>query len=172
MARNDIKLASGGYGTREFRAEDRNTSVQIQMVSGIPVKGRLGTSNQYCQPIETGEPENGTDIFYGIVHTDSTETATASGVVLVDLVGPGTILEGDATTGANCDTATELNALMGDFVAFDVSATSVYTIDEDQNASNSNVNLCIVGGDTIRTRLFVMCTQGTLVGGSPRNVQT
>src|SRR3990167_5270213 len=168
MARNDIKIASGGWGTREFSVDARDTSTVNPLLSGEAVKGRVGGGSNYLQPIETGEPECGTDIFVGIVQRDSTETATISGVCLVSLVGPGTILEGDATTSANIDTAVELAGLIFDNIAFDVSATSVYTIDEDQNGAIRTLPLVIVGGDTIRTRVFALVVNGSLVGGSQR----
>ena len=81
MARNDIKAVSGDYGTYSFQVAGRTQSGQNQILSGEPVKGRVGNSSNYTQVVETGEPRNGTDIFLGIAQGDSTETAAASGVV-------------------------------------------------------------------------------------------
>lgn len=154
MARGDLRIVAGSYGVREFDTDDRNTSVVNQLLWGEPVK-RGGANNNFAVPIDNGDPEIGTDILLGIVKRDSTETATADGKVEVDRVGPGTVIEGDASTSASIDTAAELLGLMLDFVAFDVSASSVYTIDEDQNGANTQLMLQVVGGDIIRTRVFV-----------------
>lgn len=163
MRRGDIRVLSGAYGVREFDAEDRDTSGQKQILSGEPVIGRVGTGSNFVRPIPNGRPlATSNDIFVGIARDDSDETATADGKVDVDIVGPGTILEGDASTAANIDTAAELTGLMFDFVAFDVSATSVYTIDEDENGSATNLYLCIIGGDVVRTRVVVMVTKNSL----------
>lgn len=167
MRRGDIKVFSGAYGVRELEAEDRDTSGQHQMLSGEPVKGKVGTGGNFCRPIENGEPvvaDN--DIFVGIVKRDSTETASADGKVEVDLVGPGSIIEGDATTAASIDTAAELIGLMFDNIAFDVSATSVYTLDEDQNGAATALCLAIVGGDIVRTRVLAIVNRNTLVSGN------
>lgn len=152
MAAGDIRVASGGYGVRQIDTDDRNTSGQRAFLAGECVK-RGGAGSNFAVAVEDGEPENGTDVFLGVVNRDDTSTATVDGVVEVALVGPGTILEGDASTSANIDSASELLGLMLDNVAFDVSATSVWTIDENQNGSN--LGFWIVGGDTIRTRVYV-----------------
>mgnify|MGYP001581954879 CR=1 FL=1 len=173
MSAGDIRVASGGYGTRTIDTDDRDTSGQIQTLYGNPVK-RGGTGSNFAVPVQDGEPENGTDVMIGIVNRTDTSTATVNGVVEVLLTGPGTILEGDASTSANIDTASELLGLMLDFVAFDVSATSVWTIDEDQNfqATQGNVGLNIVGGDIIRTRVFVSVNACTLFGSVRNPIQT
>ena len=170
MSRGDIKVVSGGYGNRNIDTDDRNTSGQRAFLSGECVK-RGGTGNNFGIAVENGEPENGTDVFLGVVQADDTSTATVDGVVRVTLVGHGTILEGDATTSASIDTASELLGLMLDFVAFDVSATSVWTVDEDQ-AATGNVGLNIVGGDIIRTRVFVSVGACNLFGSIRNPVQT
>lgn len=166
MRRGDIRIFSGSYGVREFDAEDRDTSGQRAMLSGEPVKGRLGTGSNFVRPIENGEPiVSDNDLFVGIVKRDSTETASVDGKVEIDLVGPGSVIEGDATTAASIDTAAELIGLMFDHVAFDVSAASVYTIDEDENGGATTLCLQIVGGDIIRTRVLALTVRNTLVAG-------
>lgn len=165
MARGDIRVVSGGYGAREFDVDDRNTSAENALLAGEPVK-RGGAGNNFAIPIVNGDPEGGTDVFLGIVNRGSTETATVDGKVEVLLCGPGTILTGDATTGTNIDTAADLLGLMLDFIAFDVAGASVFTFDEDQNAGATNVAFCIVGGDIIRTRVFAMVVNASLVGSS------
>jgi len=168
LRRGDIRIFSGSYGVREFDAEDRDTSGRNQILSGEPVKGRVGTGNNFCRQLDNGEPVTiaDFDIFVGIAKRDSSETASVDGKVEVDLVGPGSVIEGDATTAANIDTAAELIGLMFDHIAFDVSAASVFTLDEDENGGATNLALVIVGGDIIRTRVLAMVSHSSLVGGS------
>ena len=172
MGRGNIRLVTGYYGNRNIDTDDRDTSGQRLFLSGECVK-RGGSGANFAVALEDGEPENGTDFWLGVVIADDTSTATVDGVVRVGLVGPGTIIEGDAATSANIDTASELLGLMLDSVAFDVSATSVWTVDEDQNVTgNRNVGLVIVGGDIIRTRVFCSVGPCTLFGSVRNPTQT
>ena len=167
MGAGDIRVVSGGYGTREFDVDDRGASGARTMLFGEPVK-RGGAGFNFATPIETGDPENGTDVFLGIPNRDSTETATVDGKIEVLLVGPGTILTGDATTAATIDTAAELLGLMMDYIGFDVSATSVYTLDEDENGGSHALGLMLVGGDIIRTRVFAAVQINSTIFGNMR----
>ena len=128
----------------EFDADDRATSAIKQLLFGEPVK-EGGASGNYAVSVQDGDPEKGTDIFMGIVNRDSTETQTANGKVEVELVGPGTKLIGYAATAANVDTASELLDFMMNYVGFDVSASSVYTIDENETSNPNGLGLCIIG---------------------------
>lgn len=164
MGAGDIRVVSGGYGTRTFDVDDRDTSGNRALLYGEPVK-RGGAGFNFAVSVQTGDPENGTDVFLGITNRNSTETGSVDGTVEALLVGPGTILEGDASTAGSIDTAAELLGLMLDYVGFDVSATSVYTIDEDENGGSHALGLIVVGGDIIRTRVFVAVqTNCTLFG--------
>lgn len=169
MAEGDIKVVSGSYGARELDAEDRNTSsISATLKPGEPVK-RGGTGGNFAARIADGNPTTGSDIFLGIVNRESTETATADGKVEVNIVGPMTILFGDATTAGNLSTAADLLGIILDYVAFDVSATSVTTIDENEGDDPNVHGLCIVGGDVARSKLFVtphvgVCISGTWLG--------
>jgi len=168
MAAGDIKILSGSLGTVSLLAEDRTTSsVTTNLLPGEPVK-RAGTGTNFVQPVATGDPEIGTDIFVGIVHSQSTETSTADGTVEVDLVGLGTRLRGKATTTTNMDTQSELDGLILDYVAFDVTgagtngSTGVFTIDEDEGTDPNVHGLCIIGGDTSRGTLDVLVSGATI----------
>lgn len=140
--------------------DDRTTSsVTAAMNPGEPCK-RVTATDQYVQPVATGDPEHGTDIFLGITKTVSTETSSADGKVDVELCGAGTQLRGYATTTSNIATAAALNAVRLDFVAFDVTALSGtngdFTIDENEGDDSNVHGLMIVGGDIVKGTLDVV----------------
>ena len=141
MARGDIDVLFSPLGVLEFDVEDRNLSGTHALLSGEPLK-RGGTGNNFAKPVDTGDPEIGTDIMLGIAENDSTETATVDGKVNVYLAGPGTLIEGKATTAGNADTASEIIGFRNNYVAFDVDGSSNYTIDE--NEGKQKIKLYIV----------------------------
>lgn len=147
----DIKVLKRDYGTEPFGAEDRTTSsVTAAMDPGEPVK-RAGTGGNFVQPLATGDPENGTDIFIGIVNKQSDETSSADGNVDVKICGPGTVIQGRATTSTNMNTAAKLLAIRHDYVNFDVTASTgtngVFTIDENEGDDPNVHALFIITGD-------------------------
>ena len=139
------------YGAMKLPAEDRTTSTHIAtMKPGEPVAKGAGGAPQpdgnFMFLMLTGDPEDGTDLFTGIVKEESTETSTVDGEVNVHLVGLATRLRGKATTAANVNTKAKFAALVLDCVTFDgISAatgnttTTPYTIDEDEG-SDPNVH--------------------------------
>lgn len=156
-----IEVIKRGYGVLpNLDVNDRTTSsVTAQMNIGEPVK-RVTATDQYVQPVATGDPEHGTDIFLGVTKTVSTETSTVDGLVDVELCGPGTQLRGFATTSTNVNTQAKLIAIRLDFVTFDVTALTGtngdFTIDEDE-ADDSNVHaLMIADGDIVKGTLDVV----------------
>ena len=163
MATGDIKVIKDPFGTRSFAVDDRTTSTTTETLKpGEPV----GRSTDFATVMITGTPAIGTDIFFGIVAEESEETSTADGTVSVTLVGPGTILRGQATTSGNIDTAAELLALRNNSVLFDgpaavSTATRTYTIDED-DTDDPNVNgLFLLDGDIVAGTLD--CSVNVLV---------
>ena len=142
------------YGTETIEVNDRTTSsVTAQIQPGEPLK-RVTATDQYAEPVATGDPEHGTDIFLGVAKSQSSETSTVDGDVDFTLCGAGTKLRGFATTSTNINTAAKLKAIRFDFVAFDVTANSGtngdFTIDEDEG-DDSNVHaLMIVDADIVR----------------------
>lgn len=156
---NDIKVLKKGLGTEVFGAEDRTaSSVVATMKPGEPVK-RAGTGGNFVYPLADGDPENGTDIFVGIVHKESNETSALDGEVTVEVCGQGTTLEGKASTPANINTAAKLLAVRHDYVSFDVTASSgtngIFTIDEDEGDDPNVHGLFIIGGDITKGTLRV-----------------
>ena len=143
MAVNDIQVIKNGFGVQEFLVEDRTTTGATYTIkAGEPVKRYTNTT----VILATGDPEIATDLMLGIAVAESTETASADGVVKVEMVGPGTILRGKATTAANIDTAAELKLLLLDTVAFDLT-TVYFTIDEDEGDDPNVHGLMILDGD-------------------------
>lgn len=127
---------------------EANTTV----LRGEPVKLKAAGS-PYVIVLADNEPVIGTttDVI-GIAATTSTATASADGYVDVYMPLQGLIYEASPTTIANVDTQTELNALVGDRVLFDLVST-VFTVDE--NAGNGATNgLLIVGGDISKGKIY------------------
>lgn len=142
------------YGTDTIEVDDRTTSSAVaQIQPGEPLK-RSTATDQYALPVATGDPEHGTDIFLGVAASQSSETSTVDGDVLVKVCGPGTKIRGFATTSTNINTVAKLKAIRWDFVAFDVTANAGtngdFTIDEDEG-DDSNVHaLMIVDADIVK----------------------
>lgn len=157
MAVNDIKvLKNSNYGTYRFRVDDRTaTSLTETLKPGDCV---IKNTGGFVGLLTDGMPTQGTDIFVGVTRTESTETSVANGTVDVELVGPGTILRGKATTAANVDTDAELLPLLFDYVNFDRSAATVaglLTIDENEGDTPGTLALCILNGDIVKGTLDV-----------------
>lgn len=157
MATFDIKVISGGYGVREYRAEDQSTASNrsATLKPGEPVKV-AGTGTNFVDIVATGDPEVGTDELVGVVAKESTDTSSADGVVLVQEVGANTVLRGAANDSTAMDTAAELNGLINDWVTFDVDGSNNVTIDENEGTDPNVHGLKIVDGDIDRGTLDVM----------------
>lgn len=159
MATADVSLI-GRAGQNQapsfvFRTEAAATAILV----GEPVKIG-GTGNNYVVPLGNGEPIIATDIIVGIAATDSTQTATADGVVEVLMPLPGLIWSCKATTPANIDTDAKLLALLNDRVTFDLAA-GVYTVDENEGDGATH-GLRILGGDIVTGDVyFTILSSGT-----------
>lgn len=165
MAANDIKVLNSAYGTRQFPTE---ANVDLGLAGGDAVK-LAGTGANYATIILDGDPEQGTDIFLGVTKNDGSQTATANGVVDVEIVGPGSVLQGKMNTPANADTAAELLGIIGDYVTFDRSAATaagILTIDENEGSDNDVHGLFILGGDIVKGTLDVFCAQANIWRGA------
>ncbi len=170
MAAGDITVRHSAYGTREI---DTEANVDVGIDAGDVVK-RGGTGGNYAVHIQTGDPEEGTDIFLGVVKaaggsTVGPNTAAADGKILCELVGPGAILSGRMTTPANANTAAELKGIMLDYVAFDRSADTVagiVTIDEDEGDDPNVHGLFIIDGDIVKGTLEVMVASANIFGST------
>jgi hypothetical protein len=148
-----------------WTVEDRTTSsLTVTIKPGEMVKQASDGAN-YVVPILTGDPEIGTDIVMGIAATVSTETSSADGYVDVYMITPETLLEAKATTAANVDTQAEIDALMGDCVAADVTSLT-QTIDENEGNDNNVHGLLIMGGNPDRSTLYVKVKSAALWQGA------
>lgn len=169
MAFNDIRVISGGHGVKQFKTDDRDTSSETATLKAGDVVKKGGAGNNFATVVLTGDPEIGTDVMLGVVHTESTETASADGVVDVEMFGQGTVIRGKATTAANMDTAAELLLLLNDYVTFDRSAANsggTLTIDEDEGDDPNVHGLCIISGIVARGELDVLVHTNATIYGS------
>lgn len=167
MSRGDIRIVSGGYGTLQFDVDDRGTSgLNATLKPGEPMIIGGAGSNFVVLPLN-GQPLVGTNTMAGVAHNESTETASVDGKIVVDLIGPGTILEAKATTTANIDTASELLGLMFDAITFDLTGSD-FTFDEDENGARNTRPFTIVGGDIVRTRVLGATHVNVTLFGSMR----
>lgn len=162
MAANDIKVLKGGrYSTETFRTE-ANVKLGIQPGDAVKV---AGTGTNYVDLVLDGEPTRGTAVFVGITESASSNTASADGVVNVQLVGAGVILSGRATTAANINTDAKLLLILNDVTNFNRSAATaagLLTIDETNTTAgkSSTKSLVIIGGDTQKGTLRVAVQTG------------
>lgn len=157
-----IEVIKRGYGViPDADVDDRTaSSVTAAINPGEPLK-RITNTDQYVQPLATGDPEHGTDIFLGVATSVSTEGSTTNGVVDYELCGPGTQLRGFATTAANINTQAKLIAIRHDFVAMDVTALTGtngdFTIDEDEGDDSNVHGFMIVDADIVKGKVDVVC---------------
>lgn len=164
MAANDIKLLKNKYGSELFRTE---ANIKLGMAPGDAVMV-AGTGTNYVDLVLDGTPARGTNVFVGITDSGAANipnTATADGRQIVSLVGPGTILQGQATTVANINTDAKLLGLLNDVTDFDRSAATaagILTIDEASTTAgkSSTLPLVIITGDTIKGSLRVAVQSG------------
>lgn len=163
MAINDIKILKGKHGAERYRTESAAATIK----PGDVVK-RGGTGGNFATVVLNGDPEITCDILLGVTYTEGSETSTANGVIDVELIGHGTVLEGKAATTANINTDAKLLLLLNDYVAFDRSVeglTGTLTIDEDEGDDPNVHGLNIVGGDIVAGTLRVIVhTNVTLYG--------
>lgn len=148
MAANDIKVLKSHYGVERFKSEV-NVKLGIQPGDAVIV---AGTGTNYVDLLLDGMPTRGTDIFAGITRSAATNTASVDGVIDVELAGPGTILQGRATSATNINTMAKLLGILNDVTNFDRSAATaagLLTIDETNTTAkkSSTLSLVIINGD-------------------------
>lgn len=153
MAKGDIEVLDLGSGyVALFQVDDRTTSSAAATIkAGEPVK-RASDGSPFLIVLATGDPEQGTDKFVGIAKSESTETSTVNGTVEVYVCAPDTLLQAKATTAANVDAQSEIDALVGDAVSLDLAA-GVFTIDENEGNDDNAHGFVIEGGDPVSQKL-------------------
>lgn len=99
--------------------------------------------------------------FTGLAKSLSTDTAAAAGIVDTWYPVPGIVYRGFAKTATTADTQSEINALMGKRVVFDLT-TSDWTV--DNAAADALVNCVAIVGGLPQTSeiLFVYSPKGTI----------
>lgn len=151
MATNDIRIREVAGGsqvpTMVWQTEANTTAI----AAGEPVKLKVAGS-PYAIPLADGDLVNTSTAFLGIAAKASTHTASADGTVEVYLPLPGVVYEAKAKTSTTADTQSEINALCGDRVVFDLTS-STYTVDAAAG-DNANNGLYIVGGDPDRAVIY------------------
>lgn len=167
MAANNVRVLKHGYSVLRFRTE---ANVKLGMAAGDAVIV-AGSGTNYVDLLLDGMPTRGTDVFAGVTHSAATNTASADGVVDVEVCGAGTMLEAKATTVANINTDAKLLGMLNDTTNFDRSAATaagVLTIDETNTTAkkSSTLSLVIIDGDIVKGLLRVMVTGGGIIGGS------
>lgn len=134
-----------GGRTAVFGGRMYNVAAGTPIYAGEPVQQDLGGASVY--PAVTNTPTVGTHYFDGVAQTNSTNTATAAGTVVVIPLSSGDTWLITPDVAATWDTQAEYDALVGDRVLLknSVSVTSTptsgtYTI----LASDSTNNGCVV----------------------------
>lgn len=138
MSAGNVQILYGGAlstnPTRRYQTEANATAINF----GEPVKLKSAGS-QYVIPLADAEPVIGTTTaMIGIAASNSTQTASADGVVDVFEILPGITYLAAPKTAASIDTQAEYNALVGDPVLFDLTS-GVYTVDTDATATTSGL---------------------------------
>lgn len=143
MALGDVKIVGNLPPTKIVDVDDRTTSgASATIKQGEPIK----RSGNFAVILGDGEPTI-TAPMLGIAAAESTETSSADGTVEYYPVEAGvTILECNATTATNIDTAAELLGVKLDTVTFDLSG-GTFTIDEDEGSDDNVHGLQIIGGN-------------------------
>ena len=165
MATGDIKIIKSHYGVQRFRTE-ANVTVGILPGDGV-IRG--GTGSRYAGLLLDGMPTQGTDIWLGVTRNTGNNTTTLDGVIDVELIGTGTIIEGRMSTPGNANTDAELLTILNQYVNFDRSATGVtgiLTIDEDQADAAGTLSLMILDGDIVKGTLRCACVNSSIWTGT------
>lgn len=166
MAANDVRILKHGYTVQRFRLE---ANVTVGPAEGDAYKAAQGTGTNFAGLMLNGDPEQGTDMFLGVSKNTGNNTASADGVIDIEIVGPGTVLEAKANTAGNMDTDAKLKGLLFDFVCFDRSADTAagtLTVDEDEGTDNDVHGLMILDGDIVKGLLYFTPTNATIWRGA------
>ena len=151
-----------------WQVDDRDTSGYANAFEpGEPIQV-FATGSPYCSTLINGGPIRGSDEYLGVVSKQSTETATANGLVEYVSMIVGTELRGKATTSTNVNTAAKILAMQGDWVGIDNTA-EVFTFDENETSDPNKLAFQIMRGDYIAFTLDVLvnianCQMGGWVG--------
>ena len=144
-----VLVASGGVATIQAgtpsKSADAATAATGAVVPMVDGDGAIGQN------------------FTGIAKSDSTDTASAAGVVTLWLPLPGYVYACKAKTASTADTASEVQALFRKRVVFDLTS-SLWSV--DAAAADALINcVTIIGGDyQTQTLYFTYKNGGTCIG--------
>lgn len=146
MSLGDITIVkTGGLSavpTYKYRVQAGATAI----AAGEPVK--IATAGAaYVVRSADAEPVTGTPTFIGIAATNSTQTASADGVVEVYRPIQGVVFRAAAKVKTAIDTDAEVIALLNNRTVFDLTG-SVYTLDESAADAGTN-GLIVVDADPV-----------------------
>lgn len=150
MATNDVRIKDSAVTLPVWEWQVAASATLIY--PGEPVKLSAAGAVDVIK-LADNEPVIGTTTqVIGIAASTSTNTASAAGKVKVYIPLPGTVYACKATTAANVDTQSELDALVGDRVLFDLVSTT-FTVDENAGDTATS-GLQIVGGDATKKEIY------------------
>lgn len=154
MAKGNVRILTGNPAVRRWQTEANATAIY----AGEPVKLK-SSGSPYVIPLADAEPVIGTTTqMVGIAKSDSTQTASADGFIDVYMCDEGDILlAAKAKSAAAFDTVSEINALRGDRVLFDLTS-GVYTIDQSAGDTATSGVLIVDGNPTTREVYFKIRT--------------
>ncbi len=147
MALGDLVLLDqnsrqGGSGARLY-----NVAAGTAILAGEPV-WVVALGNASVQPAPTSFPDASAHLMVGVAATSSTNTASAAGVVNVVEVNPSLVYLISPNDATAWDTQSEYDALVGDRVLINNSATVGATPSNSGSytllASDSTNNGCVV----------------------------
>ena len=137
------------------------------IVTGTPTKCVTadGSVAGAVIPMVDGDGLVTAERFTGLAKTISTDTASAAGTVDTYVPVPGILYRGYAKSASAADTQSEINALMGKKVLFDLT-TSDWTV--DTAATDALVNCVVIQGGIPASSeiLFVYSPKGTILDTS------
>lgn len=141
MALGDITLlkdgAFGAQGSRTMRVTSGTTA---SINAGEFVRKALGSAFVLAWGAsDNAKPVVATDFLAGLSATSSNETASAAGTVEIIVLVPGQVFLAAPLVAATWDTQSEYNALVGDRVLLDSSASGVQTLLATDGATNGFV---------------------------------
>ena len=166
MAGKRFEIVDSPYNvipTRTFRVASGGGVLEVGMFCKDSAAG-----SPFVVPSVTADHTISTDMpIAGLVAKDSTHTSGDNGVVEVYAPLEGIIYRGFATTGANVDTQTKIDDLLGDRVDITVSATTSagdWSLNEDQGDTKS-LAFRIVGGDKDKETVDFTLRQAATIFG-------
>lgn len=146
MAQGNVELAEGAvFGNTPTKKYAVAASATL-IYAGEPVK--FATSEDaVVVKCADAEPIAGTTPFVGIAATDSTNTASAAGVVFVYEALPGQAYLCNAKDSTAINTQAKYDALVGERIAFDLASTT-FTVDTTSGGATDG--LFIIANDITR----------------------